>query len=166
MDVILFGLKRAFQASLRFTRPKIAAYGLTAARFDMLHVIQKSSGAIVTQRDLRRVLGVTAPTVSRMLGSLEKLGLVTRATPRGGDRRRRIVFLTVAGRASIERAFKALVRRRVFRRAFNFVLTYGHPRDRGKCFLATADAESLFAAVRNGFGDTASLVYPWGHPDD
>ena len=61
MNAILFGLKRAFQASIRFTRPMVAAFGLTAARFDMLYAIKLAKYGI-KQSELRRTLGVTAPT--------------------------------------------------------------------------------------------------------
>jgi DNA-binding MarR family transcriptional regulator len=47
------------------------------------------------QRDLRRVLGVAGATVSRMLKSLEELGLVERKP--ASDRRCRVVTLTSAG---------------------------------------------------------------------
>ena len=53
---------------------------------------------MMTQRELRKALGVSGPTVSRMLGSLEELGLVEREVS-DLDRRERYVMLTNAGRA-------------------------------------------------------------------
>jgi DNA-binding MarR family transcriptional regulator len=164
MNAILFGMKRSFQASIRFTRSAVAAFGLTAARFDMLYAI-KSSYKIhdVRQSDLRRSLGVTAPTVSRMLRSLEKLGFVSRVRPTSGDTRQRIVSLTSAGLACIRRAFRSLVRRRTVRRAFDAVLTVGQPL--AAWLVETEIAESVCWRIRRGFGDIATLGYPW-HPDD
>lgn len=49
--------------------------GLTPARADLLFALR---GGAVLQRDLVLELGVTAPVVSRMLASLEKLGFVVR----------------------------------------------------------------------------------------
>ncbi len=163
MNAILFGLKRAFQASIRFTRPTVAAFWLTAARFDMLHAIKGSyRDHGILQSDLRRKLGVTAPTVSRMLRSLEDLGLVSRTRP-ADDTRQRHVILTVAGRALFRRAYRALVRRRVVLRAYSAVLTIGL---RAANWLEEMDtAESICRRVRRGFADTATLRYPW-HPDD
>ena len=164
MNAILFGMKRAFQASLRFTRSAVAAFGLTAARFVMLYAI-KGSYKIhdVRQSDLRRSLGVTAPTVSRMLRSLEKLGFVSRVRPTSGDTRQRIVSLTIAGLACIRRAFRSLVRRHTVRRAFDAVLTVGQPPS--AWLVETETAESVCWQIRRGFGDIATLGYPW-HPDD
>ena len=164
MNVILFGLKRAFQCSIRVTRSLVGAFGLTAARFDMLHAIKGSGGLSVRQKDLQRTLGVSAPTVSRMLGSLEKLGLISRTRP-AWDTRQRFVTLTVAGLACIRRAFRSLVRRRVVRAAFDTVLTVGLSRDAGARFDETCNAESVCDRIRRGFGDTSTLGYPW-HPDD
>ena len=164
MNVILFGLKRAFQCSIRVTRPLVAAFGLTAARFDMLHAIKGSSGLSVLQKTLQRTLGVSAPTVSRMLGSLEKLGLISRARP-WWDTRQRLVTLTVAGRTCIRQAFRSLVRRRVVRAAFDTVLTAGFSHEPGARFTETCNAESVCDRIRRGFGDTSTLGYPW-HPDD
>jgi DNA-binding MarR family transcriptional regulator len=163
MNAILFGLKRAFQASLRFTRPLVARFGLTAARFDMMYAVHKTENR-VRQSDLRRTLGVTAPTVSRMLRSLERLGLVARVRPRFGDTRQRIVTLTVAGRTCIRHAFRAIVRRRVVRRAYDSVLTAGLGA-RASSIAETDTAEGICRRIRKGFGDIATLYYPW-HPDD
>lgn len=163
MNAILFGLKRAFQASIRFTRPAVAAFGLTAARFDMLHAIKGSyRDHGIRQSDLRRKLGVTAPTVSRMLRSLEELGLVSRTRPTG-DTRQRHVILTIAGLAIFRRAYRALVRRRVILRAYNAVLTVGVLA--ANWLEETDTAELICRRVSRGFGDTATLGYPW-HPDD
>ncbi len=164
MNVILFGLKRAFQCSIRFTRSLVGAFGLTAARFDMLHAIKRSYQFSIRQSELRRTLGVSAPTVSRMLGSLEKLGLVTRARP-SRDTRQRIVTLTAVGVACMRRAFKSIVRRRVVRTAYDKVLTVGLLGEPGARFTETCNAESVCDRIRRGFGDTSTLNYPW-HPDD
>ena len=167
MNVVLFGLKRAFQASIRMTRPIIAAHGLTAARFDMLYLIKGPYRRLydpgVKQSDLRRALGVTAPTVSRMLRSLEKLGLVTRARPSCGDTRQRIVNLTLAGLSCIRRAIRSIVRRRTVEIAFAKILT--NDRSYSTHIAEIENAESVCRCIRAGFGDTATLHYPW-HPDD
>ena len=167
MNAILFGLKRAFHASIRITRPIIAAHGLTAARFDMLYLIKSSYHRLydpgVKQSDLRRALGVTAPTVSRMLRSLEKLGLVTRTRPSCGDTRQRIVNLTLAGLSCIRRAIRSIVRRRTVEIAFAKVLT--NDRSYSTHIAETENAESVCSCIRDGFGDSATLYYPW-HPDD
>ena len=64
-----------------------------------------SSEPDVTQRDLARALHVSSPTVTRMVGSMEKAGLVRRR-PDAEDARLVRVELTEAGRAQ-ERAMRA-----------------------------------------------------------
>jgi len=59
----------------------------------------------VTQRDLARALHVSSPTVTRMVGSMEKAGLVRRR-PDATDARLVRVELTEAGRTQ-ERAMHA-----------------------------------------------------------
>src|ERR1700733_5812527 len=100
MNAISFGLKRAYHGTLRIARSTFAVLGLTAARFDMLYAIHQKAPAPMVQSALRGVLGVTSPTISRMLGSLEELGLIRR-TRIPSDQRQRSIELTDAGRASV-----------------------------------------------------------------
>ncbi len=102
-----FGLKRAHHGVLRVTRRALAQLGLTAARFDMMYAIQEREG--LRQIALCRALGVSGATVSRMLASLEKLGLVTRDTT-CTDMRQRFVYLTDAGRRCIRKAIRRFMR--------------------------------------------------------
>src|SRR6202034_4742155 len=102
MHAVFFDLKRAYHSTLRLTRRLLKRLGLTAARFDLLYIVEKA-GKTMLQCELRRVLGVTAPTVSRMLASLEDLGLVEREVL-DEDHRCQNVVLTKAGRRCVFRA--------------------------------------------------------------
>jgi DNA-binding MarR family transcriptional regulator len=129
----------------------------------MLYAIRRGRSQLQSQ--LRRILGVTAPVVSRMLRSLEELRLVTRE-PCSSDRRQRIVRLTIAGKCCLQHAFRTLARaNKPPYRALMRAITFGHPNDVDKCFVATCNLESVLRAMRIEFGDTATLYYPW-HPDD
>src|SRR5215472_9422778 len=109
MHAIFFGLKRSHHGTLRITRSVLARMQLTAARFDMLHAIKVAPNRGILQSALRRVLGVCRATVSRMLESLEELGLVIRKTwPH--DRRQRRVELTTLGRWRIAYAHRQITR--------------------------------------------------------
>ena len=99
MHTTAFALKRGFQSWIRHARPLTLFFGLTPARYDMLFAIREAPGPLL-QSSLRRILGVTAPTISTMLASLEDLGLVHRRID-PTDRRQRIVELTAEGRACI-----------------------------------------------------------------
>ena len=97
MNAAFFGLKRAHHSVLRLGRHAFASIGLTAARFDLLFAVHSHNGRRMPQRKLQRILGVCRATVSRMLRSLEELGLVQR-TRSDVDRRRKLVALTKEGR--------------------------------------------------------------------
>ena len=71
--------------------------GLTPARVDLMLALQFGPSL---QRDLALDLAVTPPVVSRMLRSLEELGLVVRRKLEE-DERHRIVELTDWGRAKL-----------------------------------------------------------------
>lgn len=61
-----------------------------------LRMLSVNDGA--TQRDVARMLHVAPPTVSKMLSTMEKAGLVARR-PDAADQRLTRVYLTEAGRA-------------------------------------------------------------------
>jgi DNA-binding MarR family transcriptional regulator len=165
MHVVLFGLKRAWQSSLRVTRGALGALGLTAARFDLLYALQHLNRFNSTyQSDLRRALGVSRTTVSRMLVSLEVLGLVKRKRT-GLDGRQRLVLLTAAGRARIRLAIKRLIRSGAAELAVDNALAGTLWYDEGVCFRETENFEIYLKGIRRAFRDRATLYYPW-HPDD
>jgi DNA-binding MarR family transcriptional regulator len=161
MHPILFNLKRSFHATLNLTRHAFHALGVTAARFDMLYAIDAWGAQRLTQSRLRTELGVSAPTVSRMIRSLEQLGYVSR-TRCSYDRRHVITRLTALGRSILRRAI-ALLSPNVWL-AFECALT-PRPWSDTACFLAMSAAESPLRSIRDAFRDPARLTYDW-HPDD
>src|ERR1700712_4571942 len=86
MPPIFFSLKRTHHRALAYSRKFTNPNGLTPARFDMMYAIDQHRDSLLWQSDLRRLLGVTAATISRMVRSLEDLGYVTR-TPNDYDHR-------------------------------------------------------------------------------
>jgi DNA-binding MarR family transcriptional regulator len=171
MNEIALGVKRTFHGFLRITRQRFASVGLTAARFDMLYAVRKHGLAFrredpvtINQSDLRRVLGVTATVVSRMVRALETLGLVERHRHGYGDRRQIRVTLTKRGLQTVNRACRLLLRR--VQRSVYKAICYGHHRDSWKRLFAMDTLESYLRVLRKRFRDTATLYYPWGHPDD
>ncbi len=163
MNAIFFGAKRAFQASLRIMRPWFARLGLTAARFDMMTAIWRHPHGMF-QRKLREMLGVTAPTISRMLRSLEELGLLKRERSTR-DRRQLHVTLTASGLARIRRATRVFIGSGAAQLAVDCALTMNHCHDESRCFVEMEVADSILRRLKDGFGDIARLDYPW-HPDD
>src|SRR5262245_56031541 len=93
MNMIFFGLKRAYYGTLVGTRKPLRKLGITAARFDVLMGIKNKNWSF--QRDLRRMLAVCAATLTEMLQAIEKLGWIERTE--NDDRRYKMVRLTDAG---------------------------------------------------------------------
>jgi DNA-binding MarR family transcriptional regulator len=165
MHAVFFGTKRAFHATLRILRKPLKGYGLTAARFDLLWVLSQACFA-TRQSKLRKELGVTAPTVSRMVKSLEALGLVRTERDRY-DRRQRCVELTKAGLATIRAAAECFIRGRIGKRILQRAFACGvvGARRTEAVFQCTSETEDMLRCIRQMCGDTATLHYPW-HPDD
>jgi DNA-binding MarR family transcriptional regulator len=164
MHAIFFGLKRAHHGTLRITRQVLARMGLTAARFDMLYAIRSRPRAGMLQSTLARILGVCRATVSRMLASLEELGLVTR-TADLYDRRQKLVKLTTLGRWRIGFAHRHLIGSGWAQLAVDSALgaegseyRWYRPKD---CVAATGRLDTMLGRLRRAFFDRARLDYPW-----
>ena len=165
MHSIFFGLKRAWQGSLRVTRQPLAAVGLTAARFDLLYLLQfAGESSPMAQSKLRRALGVNRTTTSRMVRSLEGLGLITRERSYV-DRRTLRVSLTAQGLARIRLAIRRLMKTGAADLVVDTALAGEDWHCARACFYATDGLERFLNRARKAFRDFATLYYPW-HPDD
>jgi DNA-binding MarR family transcriptional regulator len=113
MHSLLFGMKRADQCSRALQRRLLGPFGITPARYDMLFVIFQvrvyKRFRSIFQSHLRRQLGVTAPTTSKMARALERLGFITRKRERFGDRRQILIELTEKGISLLRRVRKEVI---------------------------------------------------------
>jgi MarR family transcriptional regulator, organic hydroperoxide resistance regulator len=91
---------RAFIGTLRLHRrlmtQALADQGVHHGQAMCLRMLAANDG--ITQRDMAEALHVAPPTVTRMLHSMQKAGLITRS-PDAADQRLTRVELTEAGRA-------------------------------------------------------------------
>jgi DNA-binding MarR family transcriptional regulator len=161
MHVIHFGLKRAFHGTLRITRPALACLGLTPARFDMLSIVAEEGGSLL-QRDLQRALGVAAATVSRMLRSLEELGLVEREVLEE-DHRCRNVVLTKAGRRCVLKAAHLLIHTGHIQLMVDSALSPDRWYDPVASRRVHDEFERSLHFLRDAYRDVATLHYPHAH---
>jgi DNA-binding MarR family transcriptional regulator len=162
MNQIFFGLKRAHHGVLRITRTALAKLGLTAARFDLMYVVQRATD--VTQREIRGELGVSAATVSRMLKSLEAIGLLRRERA-FWDRRQRVVRLTEAGARRIRSAIRHFIQWGAAQLMIDSALCPDRWSDDAACLIAMDTFDGYLSNLREAYGDVAALYYRW-HPDD
>jgi DNA-binding MarR family transcriptional regulator len=168
MDPIFFSLKRAFHGTLRIARAPLKDRGLTSARFDMLFALTRDEcrrAVAVRQSVLRRILGVSRPTVSRMLQSLEDLGLVRRRRSET-DRRQLVVELSDRGFRRIRLAYRHFTLRGWAMLALHAALGGAAVND---CTWLDVDPGlfddsdilgTFLNKLRHGFGDFATLDYP------
>jgi DNA-binding MarR family transcriptional regulator len=161
MHEIFFSLKRAHHGVLALGRGLLKRFkGFTPARFDMLYAIQTHGPYGLRQSQLRSLLGVTAPTVSRMLRSLEELGLLVRRRC-STDARQRIVLLTHEGARIFDRAVHATIGLGLVDFGVNCIVAkkWWSP------FTEIDTLASTLAHMRDELFDKAELFYLW-HPDD
>ncbi len=173
MHAIFFGLKRAHHATLRFARPVLAKVRLTPARFDLLYALFGDPARprrlfptppYVTQASLSGKLGVCRMTVSRMVRSLEELGLLHRQ-PRGRGGRRLLLQLTPRGEKKVRRILRRLMDRGHIDLVVDSLLAPWVWYVRQRAHEEREHFEGLLRRIREGFGDAAWLRYPW-HPED
>ena len=82
---------------------RLSDLGLTARQYNYLSVIYVEGS--VTPNEIGTLIHTANPTVTSMLNSLERDGLVTRKQHRE-DKRSSVVSLTARGKALYERAFQ------------------------------------------------------------
>ncbi len=165
MTPLFFGTKRAYYATLRVTRRLLARFGLTPARFDLLYALFRVPHHFCYQSDLRKALGVARSTISKMVTSLQGIGLVERLPPLE-DMRQVDVQLTPEGRRRVSRAFRSLVRTGLIDLTTDSALTpdphhWPHPK---ACSRARRWLSRLHSRLRNTFGDFATLHAAEGDP--
>ena len=158
MNAIFFGFKRAYYGTLRLTRHALRQMGLTAARFDLLHILDHAHPGM-PQRELQRALGVASSTVSRMLTSLELLGLVLRE-PMLGDLRRTWVELTKKGRRLVRRAAYLFLSTGQLQLAVDSALCPQRWYREDACKEAREACDQILTRVRDAYGDVATRDYP------
>jgi DNA-binding MarR family transcriptional regulator len=127
-----------------------------------MYVVQQRQD--VTQRELRGDLGVSAATVSRMLKSLETIGLLRRQRA-DWDRRQRLVRLTEAGSRCIRRAIRHFINWGAAQLMVDSALCPEGWYDDAACLTAMDAFDGHLSNIREAYGDVAALYYRW-HPDD
>ena len=161
MHQISFMLKRCFHSALRFHRGLSQPHHpkLTPARFDLLHTIVRRGSA--EQSDIVKMLGVTGPTISRMLRSLRELGWIRRErSPR--HPRAWIIRLTETGSALMKWASSVIIKRSFMHFVYQSFNDRSHPDPDERIFYAIQWLERLARFL----GDRATFEFAYNHPDD
>ena len=160
MDAMLFRLKRAYQAPLNLLNRWLGKFGLTCARYDLMHLLRRGYGMM--QGALWRMLGVSRQTVSVMLQSLVRLKLVEGPLAEG-CKRKRFIKLTKLGQRVFDRAQGDYTLQRTTDLAMEMAVD-------DRCFWFESEFYRLFQQldstlnnIRLTFGDYATLFYEWGN---
>ena len=155
MHRAFFGVKKVHLRVVAVSRTLLERFGLTPARFDLMRVVELHTEGIL-QRNIQYLLGVSAPTVCRMLKSLEALGFVKR-TRLVTDRRCVDVHLTEVGRYVVGDARHALVDSGMAERFA--VRGLGSEPSIARADLTTF--ERFLSRMRKAYGDWPLLAHPW-----
>ena len=102
---LLSAFRQALRAHRRFMARATSEADLHPGQAMCLSVIARDEG--MPQRDLADALHIAPPTLSRMLGSLEKTGLIERCADEADQRLTR-VYLTSSGRGVAQKMRRAL----------------------------------------------------------
>ncbi len=105
-DRIVAALDRLERGARSHRQALASTLGLTALQLDLLRTIAAGPPPDPVAGRLATELGVSQPTVSDSVLTLERKGHLTR-TPSTGDRRRTVIWLTDSGRALVARAEEA-----------------------------------------------------------
>jgi DNA-binding MarR family transcriptional regulator len=159
MEKIIFGSKQFYLGTIRLTRRWLTPFGLTPARFNMLCAITTSGFRGLAQHDLLGLLGVTSATISRMLRSLEELGLIVRK-PHPRNPQRRWVTITWAGAHRLRAAIDEVVDSGELAWAVAEILN-PHPGRRATAEAAIKEMDILLTRGRVSLSDIATLTFPY-----
>jgi DNA-binding MarR family transcriptional regulator len=146
--------------TLTVTRVLLRTRNLTPARFDMMRVVELHRAHGIAQTKLREMLGVTPPTVSRMLKSLELLGFVTRKRY-SFDARSKIVEITELGLERVRAAREALVDSEIADRMAARGLAF----DRRAARPLIETLRGFLSSIRKIYGCWAPFEHPWTTDD-
>jgi DNA-binding MarR family transcriptional regulator len=164
MHPLVFGLKRAHLSTTNFLRRKLRrAFKLTPARFDVLYLVHRADD-FIRQSHIRRVLALASSTMTEMLQTLERLGLLVRSRC-SIDRRQRWVQLTKLGRQRTAACVEQWITRKAGLRMMRHVFSWKNHPDRA--FRAMDDFEGCLAITERWFTPFVGRnPYPGYHPDD
>jgi len=101
---VLFALRGAAQQMDNAVNEWMAGSAGSLARFQILMALRATKGAGISHKEIVEAMSVTRATVSGLMASLEREGLVKSAVDRD-DRRKLIARLTAKGEIIVEEAF-------------------------------------------------------------
>ncbi len=133
-----------------------AEAGLSYSRFLTLYLVGRWGAG--TQRSLAELLGVTEPSVSRMIPVLERSGLLEAGADPGGGNRRRL-RLTEAGEQHVQR-WGALLEERFAALVEASGVPYATYTEYTKRLLATLDARAPAGSHSSALGASSAQRGP------
>jgi DNA-binding MarR family transcriptional regulator len=159
MHGVMWGIHRTSLCAIKVAKRIAARFGLTPSRFHMLFAIHCERLTWFPQKALRVLLGVSAQTISRMIQSLMKSGLLLKRVM-VDDRRRRELAFTEECKEVMRRAVGEIVLGGLGTHVAGRALTdQGWPASLQTRRAAVAEADELFNRLRHGLLDNAFFSY-------
>jgi DNA-binding MarR family transcriptional regulator len=163
MHPFFFAMKRAYYATLRWSRGWLKPLGMTPARLDLLLLIAGEGGA-QEQAWLVRAVGVTRSVLSRMISRMVELGLLKK-NRHPMDRRRNFIWLTPRSKELLETIEEEVLKWRVTDLALASILAPRSWFDAAKVDAALGRLERPLWNLRRELGDVSARRFgsdPWG----
>jgi DNA-binding MarR family transcriptional regulator len=172
MHQISFELKRGHLRTVAWgERAMSGVPDMTAARFDLLCLLREKSilgeGEPLTtgirQRELWTRLDLDKSTISKMLTRLEEMGWVRRTrSPRPGEWRNKIVFVTALGLRRIAKAMRIMFRQRMMLSYFERIFKASAPWKHKHVVRSLLQVWETIQYIADCFGDRSIVCYDFG----
>jgi DNA-binding MarR family transcriptional regulator len=172
MHQISFELKRGHLRTVaRGERAMSGVPDMTAARFDLLCLLREKSilgeteplTTGIRQRELWTRLDLHKTTKSKMLTRLVLWGWVRRArSPRPGEWRNKIVFVTPLGLRRIAKAMRIMFRQRMMLSYFERIFKASMPWKHKHVVKSLLEVWETVQYIADCFGDRSIVCYDFG----
>jgi DNA-binding MarR family transcriptional regulator len=172
MHQISFDLKRAHLRTVAWGEAALRGVGgMTAARFDLLCLLRQKSilygreplTAGIRQQELWSRLDLDKSTISKMLTRLEEMGWVRRTrSPRRGEWRNKIVFVTALGLRRIAKAMRIMFRQRLLLSYFERIFKASPPWKHKHIVKSLLAVWETVQYIADCFGDRSIVCYDFG----
>lgn len=106
-DCLAFITRSSSKMFAEVLSARLKQYGINLSQWFSLYYVKNNNS--ITQKELADLIGITEPSIARLIGSMEAEGYVTRMHS-AEDRREKILSLTKKGEATYEKILPVVIK--------------------------------------------------------